>query len=426
MLTNKRYFMFFLYKSLLYLLTPALYLLLHKRVKQGKEDPARLKERYGFANLPCPKGALIWIHAASVGEAQSTLILINKILQKSPATHILVTSGTVTSAKLMAERLPSRAVHQYAPLDHPKWINRFLEHWQPDLALRMESELWPTTLLALKAQKIPTILINARLSDNSFRKWTRFKGTAQQLLSSFTKILTQTDKDTDLFKQLGATHVQTIGNLKYSAEPLFHHPDELAQLAQATKNRPLWVYASTHDGEEELACEIHQRLQADHPELLSIIVPRHPERRDQIKSKLEKYELGVTLRGKNKTPPAPDTDIYIADTLGELGLFYRLAPIAVIGKSFSHEGGGHNPIEAAQLNCAILTGPKTELLQDIFDDMRGAGAVYEASNHDDLYHKINDLLSNPSLCTEIAEVAIAYIEQKTDIIDKIINELTLT
>ncbi len=418
--------MFFLYKSLVYLSTPFLHLLLNKRVKIAKEDKLRLKERYGIAGLPCPKGKLIWLHAASVGEAQSTLILIDKILQKSPTTNILVTSGTVTSAKLMAERLPSRAVHQYAPLDHPRWINRFLEHWQPDLALRMESELWPTTLLALKTQKITTILINARLSDKSFKKWSKLKGSVKLLLSSFTKILTQTDKDTQLFKALGAKNVQTTGNIKYSAEPLFHAPEELARMQNAIDTRPCWVYASTHDGEEALACEIHQRLQAEHPDLLTIIVPRHPERRDDIKTKIAQYNLNVTFRGEDKNPPTTDINIYIADTLGELGLFFRLAPIAVIGKSFSHDGGGHNPIEAAQLDCVVLTGPKTELLQDIFDEMKEADAVHEASDPDDLYHKLNDLLTNPAICAEMAETAKNYIEQKTNIIDNIINELSLT
>ncbi len=417
--------MFLLYKALFYLATPFLILMLNARIKKGKEDSERIKERYGVASIPCPKGSLIWFHAASVGEAQSTLILIDKILQQSPSTHILVTTGTVTSANLMQARLPSQAFHQYAPLDHPLWVNRFLEHWQPDLALRMESELWPTTLLTLKAQRIPTVLINARLSDNSFKKWNMLKGSAKKLLSSFSLILTQSENDAILFKKLGADNVKPTGNIKYSAEPLPCDKNELNSLSNQIKGRPSWVYASTHDGEEEIACEIHKTLSVKHPSLLTIIVPRHPERRDEIAGKLNKFDLNVDLRGEQKTPPNDNTNIYIADTLGELGLFYRLSPIAVIGKSFSHDGGGHNPIEAAQLDCAVLTGPKTHLLKDIFHEMNNAGAVSELPSPKELTAKLDELFSTPALLEEMCGKAKEFVENQTSVIDNILSEIAL-
>ncbi|MEZ5919450.1 MAG: glycosyltransferase N-terminal domain-containing protein [Alphaproteobacteria bacterium] len=192
---------------------------LKKRVAGGKEDPARLNEREGVANWARPEGQLLWLHAASVGEAQSALILIEKLLALNPALHILVTTGTVTSAQLMEKKLPERAFHQFYPLDHPRWVTRFLDHWRPNMVLWMESELWPNMLSEIGKLSIPCALINARLSPRSYKRWRAFRHSAEALLRTFDVILTQTPQDKDYYDTLGAPQVIAAGNLKYSAHP---------------------------------------------------------------------------------------------------------------------------------------------------------------------------------------------------------------
>lgn len=417
--------MLLIYRLVTFLAAPALWLLLQVRLRQGKEDSARIGERQGKPSKPCPKGRLIWIHAASVGEAQSTLILIEKIHLHSPETRFLVTSGTVTSASLMAKRLPKQAIHQFYPLDHPSWVNRFLDHWQPDLALWMESELWPNMLQSIKARRIPAVLINARLSKKSQRRWRFLKGTAKKLLSTFNLVMAQTDQDAAYYTSLGAKNVTVTDNIKYSAAPLPAYMEDLQQLQEAIKGRPLWLYASTHDGEETMACRLHTALKEEHPSLLTIIVPRHPNRRDDIEQNCKIMGLNIALRGENKNMPKPDTDIYIADTLGELGLFYRLSPIAMIGRSFSNDGGGgHNPIEAAQLDCAVLTGPNVQYQKQIFDDMMKSNAAQQVQTEEEFLDTLKKLLGNTDHHKTMTENATQYADRKSNIIDIVMENLT--
>jgi len=399
--------------------------LLNARLKKGKEDEARLNERMGAPLKPRPDGKLIWIHAASVGEAQSALILIDKLSNVSDAS-IMVTSGTRTSAELMVKRLPANAFHQYMPLDHPEWINRFLYHWKPNAALWIESELWPNTLSAIEERAIPTALINARLSDKSFKGWSLFKKSVAQILSPFTLICTQSDQDTQRFQKLGGENVVTAGNIKYSAAPLPHDEADLSALKNATSARPIWVYASTHDGEEALACRIHERLKRAHPNLLTIIIPRHPERGNDIETVLKGFStLKYTRRGEDKAMPAQGDDIYLADTLGELGLFYRLADIAMIGRSFSSDGGGgHNPLEAAQLHCAVLTGPNIQFQRDIFDDMFASKTARHVTTKEELADALDALLKDQSNLADLQKRSYDYAMAKTHVIDDAMKHIT--
>ena len=416
--------MLLLYKVMTYLGTPFLGLLLHYRLSRGKEDKKRLGERRGIPSRTSPKGHLVWLHAASVGEAQSALILIEKILLMAPATNFLVTSGTTTSAALMEKRLPEQAFHQYYPLDNPVWVNRFLDYWQPDLALWMESELWPNMLQAIKTNHIPAVLVNARLSNKSFGRWVIFKAMARKLLSTFSLVMTQTEQDATHYKSLGADNVIVTDNIKNSAAPLPVNPTDLEALLNVTKNRPLWLYASTHDGEEAMACRLHTELKEKHPDLLTIIVPRHPERRQEIKQQCKIMGLKTFLRGVNKDLPLKDTDIYIADTLGELGLFYRLSPIAMIGRSFSNDGGGgHNPIEAAQLGCAVLTGPNIQYQTQLFDDMLAVDAVLQIKDEAKFLETLGKLLSDKQFNQTMIDNAAAYAKSKSDNIDKVMQQL---
>lgn len=394
------------YKILSWLSLPFLFLLLKIRSQRGKEDVSRVRERMGKTDLMRPGGPLLWLHAASVGEAQSALILLDAIAQERADLNILVTTGTVTSAALMDKRLPEHAVHQYYPLDHPNWCSSFLDHWAPDWILWMESELWPNMLNGIKERSIPAVLVNARLSDRSFKRWSLFKGSARSILNAFELILTQTDDDKRRFESLGHTRVETCGNLKFSAAPLPCDESDLKALKDAIGNRPCWVYASTHEGEEDLACSVHSQLQDSYPDLLTIIVPRHPERGEAIAKEIHLPKL---RRTDSKALPERGTAIYIADTLGELGLFYRVAPIAMVGRTFSNDGGGgHNPIEAAQLNCAVLSGPHIQYQKELFYLMENDDAVLLLQDKADLEITLADLLQDGQKLADLQARALNF------------------
>ncbi len=414
-----------LYQSATIAGKPLLDLLLQSRVKRGKEDPARLGERKGEPSQPRPNDSVIWLHAASVGEAQSALILLDALEKHHPSVSVVVTTGTVTSATLMQRRLPRNAVHQYAPLDHPGWVENFLNHWRPDLALWMESELWPNMLTALRARKTPAALINARLSDKSYRHWKWARGFVKSLLDCFTLILAQTEKDAHHYGSLGASNVIVSDNIKYSAAPLPHDELSLKTLKVAVGERPVWVYASTHAGEESLACRAHKTLKETLPDLLTIIVPRHPERRDNIANTCFENRLKFRLRGQTLALPTSDDDIYIADTLGELGLFYTLCPIAMIGRSFSDDGGGgHNPVEAAQLGCAVLTGPNNQFQLQLYEDMRTDFAVREVRTESELTTALKELLTKPELLNEMQRNTSTFVNRKTHVVDRVLEILS--
>ena len=417
-------FLLNLYQTLLEAAAPALELLLKRRLAHGKEDAVRIGERKGQTNLRRPAGRLIWLHGASVGEAQSTLILIEQLRARFPDTTILLTTGTVTSAHFMAQRLPAGVIHQYYPVDRPGWVNSFLAHWQPDFVLWMESELWPAMMCALQERKVPAILLNARMSPRSLSRWQIAPGTVSFLLQSFTKILTQTETDAQSFRALGATSVRVSGNLKYAAAALPVNESDLETLRQAAGNRPRWVYASTHKGEEELACRLHKTLAQDIPGLLTIIVPRHPERRADIVNSCRGLGVSLQLRSADKTPPETGTDIYIADTLGELGLFYRFAPVACIGRSFSNDGGGgHNPIEAAQLGCAVLHGPHIQNLRAIYHDMGQALAVREVHDENDFAKTLKIMLTDFPQREKLSRAGLEFISTQHDILNQVIADI---
>jgi len=398
---------------------PLLKRLLDMRVAKGKENPARLNERRGEYAHERPKGQLIWLHAASVGEAQSALILINALLNRDPHSNILVTTGTLSSAKRMEESLPDRAFHQFIPLDHPQWVAAFLDHWQPDCALWMESELWPNMLRAVKARNIPAVLINARLSKRSLKRWRLVKNSIGELLSSFHMILAQSDQDMRNFQSLGARHVSALGNLKYSASPLCCDESDFKAMQAAVGLRPVVVYASTHEGEENMIAGIHDVLENEFPDLLSIIIPRHPERGTAIAAAVK-----GSLRGMDKALPDANTRIYIADTLGEMGLFYRLSTIVYVGRSLSRDGGGgHNPLEPALLHCAVVHGSHVQNLRDIYDDMQSANACLEVANKQELAQKIAWLLNNDAARDGFIKRAHDFANTKSHVIDEVMEQI---
>ncbi|MDE0391184.1 MAG: 3-deoxy-D-manno-octulosonic acid transferase, partial [Rhodospirillales bacterium] len=364
------------YASLL--ATPFIDAWLAHRRRRGKEDRARFGERLGRPSLPRPEGRLVWMHGASVGESISLLPLVARLREALPDIQVLITSGTVTSAQLLRERLPAGVQHQFVPADRPGAVRRFTRHWQPDLAVWVESELWPNLILETAARGCPMLLLNGRMSDRSNARWRRAPQLSRPLLAAFDSVLAQTEADAERFRALGARNVAVRGNLKNDAHPLPANEKGVAVLGQAIGARPCWAAASTHEGEEEIVAESILALRRTFPDLLTILAPRHPERGDTTAELLERSGL-ATVRHSTGGAIAPGTAVYLVDTMGELGLIFRLASIAFVGGSLAPHGG-HNPLEPARLDCALVTGPHTENFTEAYAALEDASAVSRVSD----------------------------------------------
>lgn len=410
-----------LYQLITCIAGPLIDLYLLKRKKEGKEDPQRYRERSGYAASPRPAGMLLWVHAASVGESLSVLPLIKKLATQYPDGNILLTTGTVTSARLVASRLPDNAFHQYVPVDHILAVSRFLKHWQPNLALWVESELWPN-LVTETGKYCPMILINGRISDDSYVKWQRYKALGQHMLSRFALALPQSEHDAKRLEELGARNVKYIGNIKFDAPPLAADPKKMGELINEIGDRQVWLAASTHPGEEDIIGQIHEQLKEAHPELLTIIVPRHPQRSKDIARELSRRKLKIAVRSEGQKAGV-ETDIYIADTMGELGIFYRLVPIVFIGGSLV-EHGGQNPLEAARLECAIILGPHMENFTEITRELEQKNAVISVTGKDQLRQAVDELFNAPDQQHALSSAAMAAVEEKNGVLDAVIEEIT--
>lgn len=340
---------------------------------RGKEDYTRFPERFGHPSCARPQGPLVWCHAASVGEMMSALHLLKSLRTQRPDLHILLTTGTVTSARLAASKMPEGVFHQFAPIDTAASIDRFLNHWKPDLALWIESELWPHMLLGLRARSIPALLANGRLSERSARRWKRWPRTIRTMLSTFTAIYAGSPGDAERFRSIGAMDVHCPGNLKYDAPALPADANALAGLSTLFGARPLWCAASTHPGEEKLILEVHKKVTEIIPNLLTVIVPRHPARGPEIAELFEREGLSVARRSAGEGP-SRTTPIYLSDTMGELGNLFRLCQIVFMGGSLVKRGG-HNVIEPARLGCAIISGPYIHNFTEIMRDFESAEAI---------------------------------------------------
>ncbi len=380
------------YKAMTYALAPAVPWFLARRKARGKEDAARIAERLGVASRARPSGPLVWLHAASIGESLSILPLTERLAAAVPGLHVLVTTGTVTSAKLMAERLPARAFHQFVPLDHPGYCTRFLDHWRPDLAVWVESEFWPNLIVLAHERTIPLALVNARITERSWRSWKRAPRFIANLLSRFALLMAQDRASAERLRSLGAARVEEPGNLKHDAAPLEHDADALARLRAEAGGRPLWLASNTHEGEERAAAEAHLALAAAHPGLLTVIVPRHPARGPAVAADLAAMGLTVARRSAGDTV-SPGTQVYLGDTLGEMGLFYNLAGIAFIGGTLDGTGG-HNPFEAARLDCALVTGPCDFNFAEAYAAFEAGGAMIRIAGPQDLPAAIGRLLAD--------------------------------
>jgi len=401
---------------------PVISSFLKKRLRRGKEDASRFNERLGQPVMPRPDGALVWMHGASVGESLSMLPVISEIVSRANAPTVLVTTGTVTSSRLMRERLPEGAIHQFVPVDRIPYVEGFLDHWKPDVALWWESELWPNLVVETRHRDIPMILVNARMSPPSFLRWQRWRSLARALLGCFKLVLAQSDKDVERFKTLGAPDVVRMGNMKFAVPALPCDEATLAEIRARTGLRPMWLAASTHAGEEEIAWQVHQKVKQGRPDLLTIIVPRHPDRGPDIAEMLRQQGCVVAMRS-NSEPVTPETNVYLADTMGELGLFFRLAPIVFMGKSLV-PAGGQNTIEPARLGAAIIIGPHYWNFDDITKSMSAAGGLEVVADADALAEAVARDLSEPAQAQARAQAAYEYVERESKVLELFMDRIT--
>ncbi len=370
---------------------PAVHASLHWRAGRGKEWSGRLAERRGIDRTPRPAGRVLWLHAASVGESVSILPVLSALRDRAPDFGVLLTTGTTTSAVLLADRLPAlgldHVLHRFAPRDVPRWAARFLDHWRPDAAAFVESELWPNLLSACRARRIPTMLVNGRLSAHSFAHWRHAPRVAARVMACLDLVQAQSEADAERLAALGARHVSAPGNLKFAAPPLDVDADELARVRALLGTRPCWVAASTHTGEEAIVAQAHRRLVSARSGLLTVVVPRHPERGASLGEFGPRRSLGE---------PPPEDGIWVADTLGELGLWYRLASVALVGRSMLAPGGGQNPLEPARLGCPVLAGPLMDNFADATSVLGHAGALARVADAVELADHVAALLDDPA------------------------------
>lgn len=388
------------------LLEPLAPSLLRRRARRGKELASRLAERLGRPTRPRPQGPLVWLHGVSVGESLSLLALISALQKSRPDLTILVTSGTVTSAEVLARRLPANVIHQFAPIDAPGATARFVEYWRPGVGLFVESELWPNLIAAARARGVRLGLLSARMTHASATGWAKVPASARSLLQSFELVLAQDAKTEARLMGLGA-HVGGRLNLKLVGLAPPVEAKTLAKLRAGLDGRSALLAASTHPGEEVLIAKAFRGAMANCAPGVLILAPRHPERASQVALELQRLGFIVARRSLGE-PLTGQTTIYIADTLGELGAFYLAAKLVVMGGSFVPGVGGHNPIEPARLKAAIVTGPHVDNAQEIYAEMLAEGAVVQAEDAADLQRRMHELMTDPKSARRLASAAQAF------------------
>jgi 3-deoxy-D-manno-octulosonic-acid transferase len=403
------------------LLQPTAPLLLKYRERQGKEEAGRTDERLGLPSAPRVPAPLVWLHAASVGEATAVLHLIEKLMARRPDLQILLTTGTVTSAKLARDRLPEGAIHQYIPLDTPDFMKRFFDHWRPSVAILTESEIWPNLIREARTREVPLLLVNGRISPRSFKRWRARYKIARPLFSSLDLVLAQNDRYAGYFERLGSRNVLDAGNLKMDAPPPPVDKGALQKFKKAIGTRPVFLAASTHPGEEDIIAGVHRALKKDMPDLLTIIVPRHPVRGGEICEMLEGEDLSCIQRTNRDTPEASH-DIYVADTIGELGLFYDLAPVAFVGGSLVKHGG-QNPIEAIMHNTAVLTGPNVHNFEEAYAALLEGEACMEVTTLEDLTTQARRLFQDEKARKKLIARAQAKVDEMRGALDVTLDAL---
>jgi len=413
-----------IYSAAANLIAPLAYRHVSRKLRAHGTDPSRIPERLGQATSSRPEGTVIWLHAASVGESLSVLRLVEHMGERHPDWHFLMTSGTATSAEIVGKRLPPRSRHQFAPLDSRKAVTRFLDHWAPTAAIFVESEIWPQMLRLTSERGIPMALLNARISETSARNWKRFPQTARDLLGRFKAIHTQDARTTAHFHDLGVSHAETGQNLKSVSGPLPYDQDDFNRVRTALSGRPVWVASSTHPGEDEIVLDAHRLLLRTQPDLMLILVPRHPERATDIGKLINAHGLAQARRSQKDSITA-DTQVYLADTLGETGLWYALSPIVCLCGSFTPVGG-HNPYEPAYAGAAVIHGPLYANFAHTYADFDASGGASEVDNADQLAHAVGTLLQDHAALAAQREASRAFAHAQDDMLDSLTTTLSQT
>ncbi|HEX5379801.1 MAG TPA: 3-deoxy-D-manno-octulosonic acid transferase [Phenylobacterium sp.] len=405
-----------LYAAVTGLLEPLAPGLLRRRAARGKEDAQRIGERLGRAGLARPEGPLVWLHGVSVGEGLSLLPLVAALRARRPDLALLVTSGTRTSAELLSKRLPQGVIHQYAPVDAPGAVGGFLDHWRPALGIFVESELWPNLILGARRRGVRLALVSARMTEGSAKGWGRVRGDAATLLSAFDLILPQEDETAARLTRLGARVGPNL-NLKRVGDPLPCDEAELARLRSALDGRKVILASNTHPGEETIIAQAAAGLPA-----LLLVAPRHPERGRAVASELAARGLKVGRRSAGE-PLTADLDAYVADTLGEMGLLYRLADVAVMGGSFVGGIGGHNPLEPARLGVPVVTGPHVFNAAELYAEMLACVACIQAADAAALARHLGGLLAHDIVRRQMSDAALDYAERQGAALEMALTEL---
>ncbi len=411
----------FLYTLLTVLFSPIILAWILVRIIRKKEDFSRFNERMGWSFKSRPKGRLIWMHGASVGECLSMMPLVEEILRQDATAHVMVTSGTRTSAELMAKRLPARAFHQYIPVDFPWAAHWFVKHWNADCVLWFESDFWPNLLKAVSGNKKPLVLLNGRISDRSFERWGKAKWFIGPLLKRFSLCFGQTNEDAERLEKLGALQTVSVGNLKFAAVNPPYDNVELKELLGQIGKRPCCIAASTHAGEEEMIAGFHGDVKRAFPSFLSIIVPRHPERADEVEALFTMRGFVVARRSRGDKISS-DIDVYLADTIGEMGLIYRLAPIVFVGGSLV-PFGGQNMLEPMRLSRLVLVGPYTFNFREIVKQASEEGALVRVQTASEVLGNVVRYLTHPEEMEPVMKRAHIFATSQMAVLDRVYKML---
>ncbi|MCR5506996.1 MAG: 3-deoxy-D-manno-octulosonic acid transferase [bacterium] len=414
----------FLYRFLMFILKPMVKPVLFIRRMKGLEtkDSIRKVERFGYASVKRPNKKIVWFNAASVGESNSIIPVIDEILKKYPDTFVLVTTTTVTAADGMAKKLSGKnAVHQFLPIDRRAYVDRFFDYWKPSVGFFVDSDFWPNLILSAKDHKIPLILLNGRVSDKSFAKWKNNLPFIKPLASAFEFTFGKSEDDCKKLSTMGFKKPVCVGNLKYAVPPLSYDKEELKNLSSQIGSRHLFVVSSTHPGEEELCISAFMNIKKRFPDVLMVIAPRHPARGEEIKSLIEANGLKAVLRSSGDKI-TKNVDIYIANTMGELGLFYNLSEIAFVGGSLI-KWGGHNPMEPARLHNTVLSGKYVHNFQETYDLLKSEKAVVMVNDEKDFASKVKAFFENPDVAKDYMSRAFYVAEREAAVLSRVMEKL---
>lgn len=416
--------MILLYRFLGFILYPLIKGYIMRRRNQGKEDIDRLQERFGYPTITRPDADIVWFHAASVGEMASAVKLATLFVEQQPDLYILFTTGTVTSAKEFTKRIGNtpRIIHQFVPIDLTGAANRFFDYWDPVCGLIIEEEYWPNLLTCARKHKCKLFNVNARISHRSYMLWSIFKYSSLAVFKNFRAIFPQEKSYIELFSNLGNDRTKYLGNLKCDSNPLKFDPEQVELLRQQIGTRKVFGAVSTHSGEEAMILRVYQRLLTIYPDLLLLLVPRHITRREEICTLIQEAKLNYVLRS-TQAKIQEDTQIYLADTFGELGNIYHLLDFALIGGSLLPNIGGHNAVEAITADCAVLSGVYVENAQQLYDNLLNSESCLMVNNEEELFETVKELLTNHKVIEALKQNAQQYMQGELGATQRVYEEI---